>query len=214
MRAKYQHENIGTQQSAIQRLFQERFLSTDSPDTYEKRIQPLLLSVADNDATVLSFLKNHLSGDFYTWMKIANPAGIDAYFTNLKNIWLESRDLAYTEIETDDATLENFIYEELKKRLGGQTVHVRKSLFTSRSIYATKKVVRKVKLSKASAKQIWYCLTCKKVGHTKINCPKFKWTKKVNYVYQDEEEEDSKDSKKYIVEEKKDLKEEEIKDNE
>ncbi|GES89924.1 hypothetical protein GLOIN_2v1778214 [Rhizophagus clarus] len=169
MRAKYQHENIGTQQSAIQRLFQERFLSTDSPDTYEKRIQPLLLSVADNDATVLSFLKNHLSGDFYTWMKIANPAGIDAYFTNLKNIWLECNPA---------------------------------------------KVVRKVKLSKASAKQIWYCLTCKKVGHTKINCPKFKWTKKVNYVYQDEEEEDSKDSKKYIVEEKKDLKEEEIKDNE
>src|SRR3989337_319880 len=70
MNTKYQRENIGTQQSAIQRLSQERFLPTDSPDTYEKRIRPLLLGIANNDATALSFLKNHLSGDFYTWMKI------------------------------------------------------------------------------------------------------------------------------------------------
>ncbi len=66
MNAKYQRETIGTQQSAIQRLSQERFLPTDSPDTYEKRIQPLLLGVANNDTTTLSFLKNHLLGDFYT----------------------------------------------------------------------------------------------------------------------------------------------------
>ncbi|PKK64880.1 hypothetical protein RhiirC2_786904 [Rhizophagus irregularis] len=139
MRAKYQRETIGTQQSAIQRLSQERFLPTDSPNTYEKRIRPLLLGVANNDATALSFLKNHLSGDFYTWMKIANPANIDAYFTELKNLWLErnpaissqasfqqistsqeiaptlqkddfkirlARDLSYSGIATDDATLE------------------------------------------------------------------------------------------------------------
>src|SRR3954453_14457065 len=85
MNAKYQRENIGTQQSAIQRLSQERFLLTDSPDTYEKRIRPLLFGVANNDATALGFLKNHLSGDFYTWMKIAGPNDIDAYFTELKN---------------------------------------------------------------------------------------------------------------------------------
>src|ERR1043165_854156 len=74
MRVKYQRENIGIQQSAIQRLSQERFLPIDSPDTYEKRIRPLLLGVPNNDATALAFLKNHLSGDFYTWMKIANLA--------------------------------------------------------------------------------------------------------------------------------------------
>src|SRR3954469_21473748 len=38
MRSKYQHETVGSQQSALQRLTQERFLLTDSPDTYEKRI--------------------------------------------------------------------------------------------------------------------------------------------------------------------------------
>ncbi|RGB23288.1 hypothetical protein C1646_774738 [Rhizophagus diaphanus] len=57
MRAKYQRETVGNQQSAIQRLTQERF--------------------------------HQLSGDLYTWMRIANPAGIDAFFTELKNLWLK-----------------------------------------------------------------------------------------------------------------------------
>src|SRR5215469_1554375 len=35
MNAKYQRESVGSQQVAIQRLTQERFLPTDSPDTYE-----------------------------------------------------------------------------------------------------------------------------------------------------------------------------------
>ena len=89
MRAKYQRETVGNQQSAIQRLTQERFQSYDTPDTYETRIRSLLLGVADNDAQVLGFLKSQLSGDLYTWMRIANPAGIDAFFTELKNLWLE-----------------------------------------------------------------------------------------------------------------------------
>jgi len=38
MNAKYQRETVGSQQVAIQRLTQERFLPTDSPDTYETRI--------------------------------------------------------------------------------------------------------------------------------------------------------------------------------
>src|SRR6185437_12953703 len=84
MRAKYQRETVGNQQSAIQRLTQERFQSYDTPDTYETRIQPLLLGVADNDVQVLGFLKSQLSDDLYTWMRIANPAGIDAFFTELK----------------------------------------------------------------------------------------------------------------------------------
>ncbi|PKY35353.1 hypothetical protein RhiirB3_456038, partial [Rhizophagus irregularis] len=122
-----------------------------------------------------------------------------------------ARDLAYTGIGIDDATLENFIYEELKKRLGGTTAHVRKSPFTSRSAYATKKVIRKV-VPKASAKQTRHCSACGKAGHTKVNCPKGKRTKKVNYVYQDEVE-DPEDSEEYIVEEEEDPKEEEIEDD-
>ena len=33
------------------------------------------VGVADNDAQVIGFLKSHLSGDLFTWMRIANPAG-------------------------------------------------------------------------------------------------------------------------------------------
>src|SRR5947209_4399501 len=89
MRSKYQRETVGSRQSALQRLTQERFLPTDSPDTYEKRIRPLLLGVADGDAQTVGFLKNHLSGDLYTWMRAVAPAGIDAFFTQLKDMWLE-----------------------------------------------------------------------------------------------------------------------------
>jgi len=89
MRAKYQRETVGNQQSAIQRLTQERFQSYDTPDTYETRIRPLLLEVADNDAQVLGFLKSQLTGDLYMMMRIANSGGIDAFFTELKTMWLD-----------------------------------------------------------------------------------------------------------------------------
>ena len=89
MRSKYQRETVGSRQSALQRLTQERFLPTDSPDTYEKRIQPLLLGIADGDAQIVGFLKNHLSGDLYTWMRAVAPGTINAFFTNLKDMWLE-----------------------------------------------------------------------------------------------------------------------------
>ncbi|RIB07773.1 hypothetical protein C2G38_2252421 [Gigaspora rosea] len=86
---KYQTETVGTQQVATQRLAQEKFLPFDNPESYEARIRPLLLGVADNDANILGLLKGHLSGELYTWMKIANPGGITAFFTELKNMWLE-----------------------------------------------------------------------------------------------------------------------------
>ncbi|RIB10235.1 hypothetical protein C2G38_2206696 [Gigaspora rosea] len=89
LRHKYQTETVGTQQVATQRLAQEKFLPFDNPESYEARIRPLLLGVADNDANILGLLKGHLSGELYTWMKIANPAGINAFFTELKNMWLE-----------------------------------------------------------------------------------------------------------------------------
>ena len=38
MRSKYQRKIVSSQQSAFQRFTQERFLLTDSSDTYEKRI--------------------------------------------------------------------------------------------------------------------------------------------------------------------------------
>ena len=114
------------------------------------------------------------------------PANLDAFFTNLRTIWLETRgrnieqaiipsqnqftplpqkdnfkarlarDLSYAGIEMDDATLEKFIYDELKRRLGGTSAHVRKNPFTElpvRNTNATKKAVRKV-IQKTPIKRI------------------------------------------------------------
>ena len=50
LRAKYQRKTVGNQQSAIQRLTQEKYQSYDTSDTYEARIHLLLLGVANNDA--------------------------------------------------------------------------------------------------------------------------------------------------------------------
>ncbi|RGB37320.1 hypothetical protein C1646_757094 [Rhizophagus diaphanus] len=151
----------------------------DTPDSYEKRIKPLVQAMQDADA--LPYLFNHLPSDLEM---------------RLRNKWYETRDLAYTGIATDDATLEKFIYDDLQRR----------------SAYATKKVVRKV-VPKVSAKQTRHCSACGKAGHTKVNCPKGKRTKKVNYVYQDEVEDAEASEEEYIVEEVEDSEEEEIEDD-
>ncbi|CAG8817210.1 2412_t:CDS:2, partial [Cetraspora pellucida] len=92
---KYQRETIETKNSAIQRLSQERFQSYDTPDTYEARICPLILGIANNDAYVLGTLKTHLSEDreLYSWMRNENIGAIDEFFTILKNMWLERSSL-------------------------------------------------------------------------------------------------------------------------
>ncbi|CAH1768030.1 4968_t:CDS:1, partial [Entrophospora sp. SA101] len=91
LRHKYQTETVGTQQVALQRLAYEKFLPNDTPETYETRIRPLILGVANNDANALSFLMNHLPDEIFNRMESANLTEIDAFFTNLKNLWLKRR---------------------------------------------------------------------------------------------------------------------------
>ncbi|CAB4411238.1 unnamed protein product [Rhizophagus irregularis] len=223
----------------------EKFNFIDTLEIYEKRIRSHVDGMPYADA--LPILLNHLPKSFEIRVRIANPADLNAFFTELNNKWLEAggpymatqaiqqiatpsqalaihpqkddfkiclaRDLAYSGIATDDATLENFIYEEFQKRLGSKTAHVyRKSPFIPRSAYAIKKVVRKV-VPKASAKQTQHCLACRKAGHTKVNCPKGKRTKKVNHVYQDEEEDPEDPEEEYIEEYIEDSEEEEVEED-
>ncbi|PKC01533.1 hypothetical protein RhiirA5_456218 [Rhizophagus irregularis] len=195
LQGKYREIMVGTNRSAIFALVNEKFFESDTPDSYERRIKPLVQAMPDADA--LPYLFNHLPSDLEMRVRIANPGTVNAFFTELRNIWHESagkriqapaptsvsfttqpqkddfkirlaRDLAYSGIVTDDATLENFIYEELQKRLGGKAAHVRKSPFTPRSAYATKKIVRKIVLSKVpigktSSKNVRHCSACGKV---------------------------------------------------
>ncbi|PKY60311.1 hypothetical protein RhiirA4_483881 [Rhizophagus irregularis] len=240
LREKYREVMVGTNRSAIFALVNEKFYESDTPDSYEKRIKPLVQAMQDADA--IPYLFNHLPSDLEIRVRIANPATVIAFFTELRNKWHESagkriqtpaqapvsfitqpqkddfkirlaRDLSYSGIATDDATLERFIYDDLQRRLGGKTAHVRKSPFTPRSTYATKKVVRKVVPSKASAKQPRHCSSCGKAGHTKVNCPRGKRTKKVNYVYQDEVEDPDDSEEEIILEEEDVFEEEEIEDD-
>src|ERR1044072_5070075 len=228
LQGKYREVMVGTNRDALRALMSERFSAMDTSDTYEKRIKPFVQSIAY--AEVLPYLYEHMPQYIEMRLRQANPNNLDAFFTDLRRIWLESRgriaeqpatpslklsttlpqkddfkarlarDLSYAGIEMDDATLEKFT-----------TAHVRKSPFAPRSINATKKVVRKV-VSKASAKQTRHCSACEKAGHTKVNCPKGKQTKKVNYVYQDVVEDPEAFEEEYIVEEEV-VEEEEIEDD-
>src|SRR5215216_7995676 len=108
-------------------------------------------------------------------MRIAGPGGIDAFFTQLKDLWLEcnpsvstgqipilhqpefqpviptpisqkddfkirlARDLQYIGIATDDATLEKFIYDDLKKKLGKQNSSCKKESFSSLEVLMLQK---------------------------------------------------------------------------
>ena len=96
LRHKYQTEMVGSQQASLQRLTQEKFLNSDTPETYEYRIRPLLLGVANDDANSMTFILNHLPDELFTRMKIANPAGINEFFIELKNMWLERRPSTFT----------------------------------------------------------------------------------------------------------------------
>ncbi|RIA88551.1 hypothetical protein C1645_826189, partial [Glomus cerebriforme] len=89
------------------------------------------VGVADGDAQTVGFLKNHLSGDLYTWMRAVAPAGIDAFFTNLKDMWLErapnlNGDQNYqnnSSAEIENAlTFDRHLNQELEKRLGPRKV--------------------------------------------------------------------------------------------
>jgi hypothetical protein len=246
LQGKYREVMVGTNRDALRALMSERFSTMDTTDTYEKRIKPYVQGIPYAD--VLPYLYEHMPQYMEMRLRQANPANLDAFFTDLRRIWLESRgriaeqpatpgpygtpslklsttlpqkddfktrlarDLSYTGIEMDDATLEKFIYDELKRRLSGTTAYVRKSPFTPRSINTTKKVVRKV-VPKSTSKIIRHCSACGKAGHTKVNCPRIKRTKKVNYVYQDEIENPEDSEEEYIVEEEDSSQEEEIEED-
>ncbi|CAH1771065.1 167_t:CDS:2, partial [Entrophospora sp. SA101] len=70
------------------------------------RIRPLLLGVADNDANALSFLMNHLPDEIFNRMESTKPEDTNAFFTNLKNLWLKRRPSSfnYGNANTDRST--------------------------------------------------------------------------------------------------------------
>src|SRR4051794_3728331 len=61
----------------------------DTADTYEKRIKPYTLGIPYAD--VLPYLYEHMPHYMEMRLRQANPANLDAFFSDLRRIWLESR---------------------------------------------------------------------------------------------------------------------------
>jgi hypothetical protein len=58
-------------------------------DTYEKRVKPYVQGIPNAEA--FEYLYGHLPQYIEMRLRQANPANLDAFFTELRKIWLESR---------------------------------------------------------------------------------------------------------------------------
>jgi hypothetical protein len=247
LQGKYQEVMVGTNRDALKALINEKFTIMDTSDTYEKRIKPYAQGILYAD--VLPYLYEHMPQYMEMRLRQTAPANLDAFFTNLRTIWLECRgrnmeqtppisqtlaiqpqrseaeedwlqlakDLDYTDVSKDYKVSKAYIYDNLGKRLGYKTAHIRRSPFAESRVIntnATKKVVKRV-VQKVPSKSVRHCSICGNTGHTKVNCPGVinpvvKRTKKVNYIYQPEEENPEESEEEYIIEE---VEEEEIEDD-
>src|SRR5918912_1368036 len=183
---------IGTNCAASIALANEKFSQLDTADTYEKRIKPIAQTFVFNN--IKDVLYNHLPHHIQMRVKIAAPADLNAFFTEVRNVWLEggggylgsigqqeqiqqysssentkandfivrlAKDLDFSELTSDRDVLEKFIYNELQKRLGSKTAHIRKSPFDPIITNATKRIKKIIRC----------CSICGKTNHTKVNCP-------------------------------------------
>ncbi|RHZ81259.1 hypothetical protein Glove_122g37 [Diversispora epigaea] len=85
---KYREVMIGTSQASMKALINEKFSPLDTPDSYKQRIRTFTHSIADADC--LPILYNHLPENLELRVRMTAPATKDAFFTNLRNCWLES----------------------------------------------------------------------------------------------------------------------------
>src|SRR6185369_2325396 len=79
---------VGTSQASMKALINEKFSPLDTPDSYKQRIRTFTYSIADADC--LPILYNHLPENLELRVRMTAPATKDAFFTNLRNCWLES----------------------------------------------------------------------------------------------------------------------------
>jgi hypothetical protein len=85
---KYREVMIGTNRATLKALMSESFHPTDTPESYEKRIKPFVQGMVFAD--VLPYLYDHIPVNMQLRIRIANSANLNAFFTELRNIWLEA----------------------------------------------------------------------------------------------------------------------------
>ncbi|CAJ0881059.1 669_t:CDS:2 [Entrophospora sp. SA101] len=149
---------------------------------------------------------------------------IDNFFADLKKCWIErqagnnsiqptlinqqqtnnaldilanlAQRLGYSGDLTDYNQMQKYIENDLYRNYGRQIHNMKNEPFEpQRKIYATKQPAsRKVIITNKNSRQ---CSICKKVGHTKINCPKLKRVRRVNNISQYENNEND-ENEEYI----------------
>src|SRR5436305_5579274 len=97
LRDTYQTVMIGANRTSLKALNHEKFNITDSPETYEKRIKPYAQGIPFADA--LPYLYEHLPNKLSVRMRMIAPADLNAYFQNLRTLWLECGGQVWEESE-------------------------------------------------------------------------------------------------------------------
>src|ERR1044072_8109313 len=88
LHGKYRKVMIGTNRAILKALMSESFHPTDTPESYEKRIKPFVQGMVFAD--ILPYLYDYIPINMQLRIRITNPADLNAFFTELRNIWLEA----------------------------------------------------------------------------------------------------------------------------
>ena len=83
---KYDELTYGLRQTSLTKLMQEKFLPSDTPETYEERIRLLLLQTPNDNPEALEILWKQLPFELYSTVKIAQPNNIDDFFIAVRNL--------------------------------------------------------------------------------------------------------------------------------
>ncbi|RHZ79351.1 hypothetical protein Glove_149g113 [Diversispora epigaea] len=282
---KYREVIIGTSQASIKALINEKFSPLDTPDSYKQRIQsngsrsniqpsniasqthvtiPTLLpqiqyqpqlsenknratkhleSIAmsrivvvhctiqnlrylDNASRNPDVLENFIEDELYKRLEHVNyhlrkePFGQTSEANGNKAFrkYCYEQDCSryLDNASRNPDVLENFIEDELYKRLEHVNYHLRKEPFGQTS-EANVRIIKKVYAAKKPTKVTYKCSNCEKIGHRKNNCPPLKGKKQdpeqsmnrllgvlkkpkmVNYTYQSEPENSDQENESIVV---------------
>jgi hypothetical protein len=88
LREIYRAVKLGLAQASMKALMSDKFLSIDTPETYEKRIRPCVDALPFADA--LPILYSHLPENLELRIKIRNPVDLNDFFTQLNDKYLEA----------------------------------------------------------------------------------------------------------------------------
>jgi hypothetical protein len=137
---------FGSELVIRRKMLLEKFHDSDTPESYEERIQPWIKGIEFEDA--LDALYDHLPEELEIRMRITKPKSLNEFFIALNKEWLEVKGKTSMEnkIEKQEPVIEN----RKVKRKWIKNVGKKIGEFTKRKNYR--------------------CNKCKKTGHKGSEC--------------------------------------------